>query len=81
MIIRKVNLVKKANENIFTYHPVSSSDVIMYDDTLTVKEVLDAIVDSVEQVENRLQGKNVYMKDSNGTVIQDESGTGLVEIL
>ena len=80
-IIKKINLVKKSGENIYAYHPASSADVIAYESSLTVKDVLDAIVDSVEQVENRLNSNSVYMTDSNGEIMRDESGVGLVEVL
>ena len=82
MVIRKVNLVKKEGTKSYNYYPTSSADVIMYEQTLTVQDVLDAIVDSVEQIENRLIPSNtVYMVDSNGEIIRDASGTGLVELL
>lgn len=82
MVIRKINLAKKSGENIVNYHPATSSDVVTYEDSLTVKDVLDAIVDSVEQIENRLIGTGgVYMVNNSGKIITDESGIGLVEIL
>lgn len=82
MIIKRINLVKKNGENVYNYHPASSSDVITYEASLTVKDVLDAIVDSVEQIENRLiNTSGVYMVNSNGEIITDESGVGLVELL
>lgn len=81
MIIKKINLVKKSGENLYNYHPVSSASVIMYEASLTVQDVLDAIVDSVEQIENRLASSGVYMTNSSGEIITDESGIGLVEIL
>ena len=81
MVITKINLLQKNGENVHKYYPASSSDVIEYEDTLTVKDVLDAIVDSVEQIENRLAGKSVFMCDKNGEIIRDESGIGLVELL
>lgn len=81
MVIRKINLVKKSGENVYNYHPASSADVIIYEESLTVQDVLDAIVDSVEQIENRLASSSVYMTNSSGEIITDESGTGLVELL
>ena len=82
MTIKKITLAKKEGDNVFSYHPASSADVITYTGSLTVQDVLDAIVDSVEQIENRLTNTNsVYMVDSNGEIIKDESGIGLVEIL
>ena len=81
MNVKKIKLVKKNGEDAYTYHPASSADVIKYGDSLTVQDVLDAIVDSVEQIENRLVSTGVYMVDSNGEIITDESGTGLVELL
>lgn len=81
MVIKKINLVKKSGENIYNYHPVSSADVITYEASLSVHDVLDAIVDSVEQIENRLVSNSVYMVNSRGEVITDESGIGLVELL
>lgn len=81
MVIRKINLVKKSGEDVYNYYPASSSDVIAYEQSLTVKDVLDAIVDSVEQIENRLSSSGVYMVNNKGEIITDESGTGLVELL
>lgn len=82
MVVKKINLFKKDGEDIINFYPASSSDVVKYESSLTVKDVLDAIVDSVEQIENRLVGANtVYMVDSNGEIITDESGIGLVELL
>lgn len=81
MVVRKINLVKKSGENIVNYYPASSADVIKYEDSLTVQDVLDAIVDSVEQIENRLASNSVYMVNNNGEIVTDESGTGLVELL
>jgi hypothetical protein len=81
MVIKKINLVKKNGENIINCYPASSSDVITYEESLTVKDVLDAIVDSVEQIENRLSSNTVYMVDKNGEIIRDAAGTGLVELL
>ena len=81
MIIRKINLVKKIGENAYNYYPASSSDVIVYEESLTVKDVLDAIVDSVEQIENRLASSGVYMVNSRGQIMTDEAGIGLVELL
>ena len=81
MIVRKINLVKKHGENVYNYHPASSSDVIIYEESLSVKDVLDAIIDSVEQVENRLSSTSVYMVNNKGEVITDEYGIGLVELL
>lgn len=81
MVVKKINLMKKSGENILNYYPASSSDVIVYEQSLTVKDVLDAIVDSVEQIENRLLASGVYMVDNTGEIITDEHGTGLVGIL
>lgn len=81
MVIKKINLVKKSGENVYSVHPASSADVITYEQSLTVQDVLDAIVDSVEQIENRLASSSVYMTNSSGEIITDESGTGLVELL
>ena len=81
MVIKKINLVQKHGENTYNYYPASSADVISYEASLTVQDVLDAIVDSVEQIENRLISNSVYMTDSNGEIITDESGVGLVELL
>lgn len=81
MVVKKINLVKKNGENTYNYHPASSADVISYEQSLTVQDVLDAIVDSVEQIENRLISNSVYMVNSNGEIITDDSGTGLVEIM
>ena len=81
MVIKKINLVKKNGGDIINCYPASSSDVITYEASLTVKDVLDAIVDSVEQIENRLVSNSVYMTDGNGNIIRDEAGTGLVELL
>ncbi len=82
MVAKKIKLVKKSGENTFACYPVSSADLIMYDETLTVAEVLNAIIDSVDQVENRLQaGKSLYLRDSNGAIMYDESGIGIVGIL
>ena len=81
MIIKKINLVKKSGENLYNYYPASSSDVITYEESLTVKDVLDAIVDSVEQIENILSSNSVYMVNNKGEIITDESGVGLVELL
>lgn len=81
MVIRKIDLVKKTGEDVVTYHPTSSADVITYEQSLSVGDVLDAIVDSVEQIENRLSSKSVYMVNSSGEVMTDASGIGLVELL
>ena len=81
MVIKKINLVKKNGGNIYNYHPASSADVIVYEASLSVQDVLDAIVDSVEQIENRLVGNSVYMTNNKGEIICDEFGTGLVELL
>ena len=81
MIIKKINLVKKSGENTYNYYPASSSDVITYEESLTVKDVIDSIVDSVDQIENKLARNNIYMVNSSGEIITDESGTGLVELL
>lgn len=81
MVVRKINLVKKDGGNTYNYHPASSADVIIYEASLTVQDVLDAIVDSVEQIENRLASSSVYMTNNNGEIIRDESGIGLVELL
>lgn len=81
MVVKKINLMKKSGKDVLNYYPASSSDVIVYKESLTVKDVLDAVVDSVEQIENRLASNGVYMINSNGEIITDESGTGLVEIL
>ena len=81
MIVKKINLTKKNDGEVCNYYPASSADVIKYEETLTVQDVLDAIVDSVEQIESRLISKGVYMVDSNGNIITDESGIGLVELL
>ena len=82
MVVKKINLLKKdSGGNIVNYYPASCADVIKYEDTLTVKDVLNAIVDSVENIENRLNRSGIYMVDSNGNIITDESGTGLVELI
>ena len=81
MVIRKINLVKKSGEDIINCYPASSSDIITYEGSLTVKDVLDAIVDSVEQIENRLVSNSIYMTNSKGEILRDEAGTGLVELL
>lgn len=81
MVIRKINLMKKSGENICNFYPASSADVITYEESLTVQDVLDAIVDSVDQIENRLSSNSVYMVNNSGTVITDNSGLGLVELL
>ena len=81
MVIKKVNLVKKNGGNVVTYHPASSANVITYESSLSVKDVLDAIVDSVEQIENRLISNSVYMTNSKGEILRDASGIGLVELL
>ena len=81
MVVKKINLAKKSGENVFNYYPKSSADVIVYEESLTVHDVLDAIVDSVEQIENRLANGGVYMTNNKGEIITDESGIGLVELL
>ena len=81
MVVKKINLVKKQGENICSFHPTSSADVIKYGNSLTVENVLDAIVDSVEQIENRLASSTIYMTNSKGEIIRDEAGVGLVELL
>ena len=81
MVVKKINLTQKNGEEVINFHPASSSDVIAYEQSLSVKNVLDAIVDSVEQIENRLSSDGVYMVDNKGTIMTDESGTGLVELL
>jgi len=81
MAVKKIELTKKVGSNKHSYYPRSSADVIVYDEVLNVKDILDAVIDSVEQVENRLQGRSVYMKDSTGKIVTDDAGTGLVEIL
>ena len=81
MVVKKISLAKKDGNNLVTYHPASSADVIAYGQSLTVNDVLDAIVDSVEQIENKLLSNSVYMVDSKGKIITDESGIGLVELL
>ena len=73
--------MKKSGENVYKYHPASSADVITYEESLTVQDVLDAIVDSVEQIENRLASSSVYMTNSKGEIMRDEAGIGLVELL
>lgn len=81
MTIKKTKLAKKVGKDIFCCYPETSANVVTYD-TLTVQEVLDAIIDSVDQVENRLNGsKNVYMRDKAGAILKDSQGTQLVEIL
>ena len=81
MVVKKINLTQKSGDEVINFHPASSSDVITYEQSLSVKNVLDAIVDSVEQIENRLSSNSVYMVDSKGEILTDESGTGLVELL
>lgn len=81
MVVKKINLVKKNGSDVYKFHPESNSNVIIYEDSLTVRDVLDAIVDSVEQIENRLASNSVYMTNSKGEIIKDEAGIGLVEIL
>jgi hypothetical protein len=81
MTVVKANLVKKSGKDIVVCYPASTSDVIKHDGTLTVKDVLDAIVDSVDQIEERMPNIGVYMTDENNKVITDESGTGVVALL
>ena len=80
MIIKKINLYKKNGENIYECHPASNANIITYDGSLNLKDVLDTIIDSVEDIENKLN-RSIYMTDSNGNIITDESGVGLVELL
>lgn len=81
MIVKKINLVKKSGGNTYNFYPASSSDIVIYEESLTVKDVLDAIVDSVEQIENRLASNSVYMINNKGEILTDETGVGLVELL
>jgi len=76
----KVELYKKNGNAVQNYYPKSSADIIDYNG-LSVEEVIDAVVDSVDTIENRLQGRSIYMKNSSGDIITDDAGTGLVEIL
>lgn len=65
MTIKKINLVKKNGEELYKCHPASSADVIEYEDSLTVKDALDSIIESIENIENILASNNITM--NNGT--------------
>lgn len=83
MAVVKASLVKKSGNDITTCYPASSSDVIMHDETLnlTVKDVLDVVVESVDVIEERLPNTGVYLKDANNNIVTDPSGTGVVALV
>ena len=83
MAVVKASLVKKSGNHKITWYPASSSDVIMHDETLnlTVKDVLDVVVESVDAIEERLPNTGVYLKDANNNIVTDPSGTGVVALV
>lgn len=81
MAVKKIELFKKSANDKHKYYPKSSADIIDYDESLNVKDVLDTVIDSVDKVENRLQSSVLYMHNSNGELLTDSAGTGLIELL
>jgi hypothetical protein len=81
MIVRKVRIAKKIGDDTYAYHPESDASVIIYEDNLSVKDALDSIVESIEEIENTLTSINVYMQDDDGSMLTDMSGVGLVRLL
>ena len=83
MAVVKASLVKKSGNDMITCYPASSSDVIMHDEALnlTVKDVLDVVVESVDVIEERLPNTGVYLKDADNNIVTDPSGTGVVALV
>lgn len=61
MIVKKINLVKKNGDKLYKCHPASSADVIEYEGSLTVKDALDTIIETIENIENILASNNITM--------------------
>ena len=76
----KVKLAKKINGTLQVIRPNTDAEVVVYDDSLTVKDVLDALVDAVDNIESSLYLDTVYITTADGSIVTDDGGTGTVAV-
>lgn len=76
----KITLFAKINNQLASVYPKTSADNVMYDDSSTVKDTIDSIIAEILRLENLLSIDSVYIRDSNGIVLDDGSGSNLVAV-
>jgi hypothetical protein len=75
-----ITLFAKINNQLASVYPKTSADNVMYDDSSTVKDTIDSIIAEILRLENLLSIDSVYIRDSNGIVLDDGSGSNLVAV-
>lgn len=76
----KITLFAKINNQLASVYPKTSADNVMYDDSSTLKDTIDSIIAEILRLENLLSIDSVYIRDSNGIVLDDGSGSNLVAV-
>lgn len=75
----KVVMMKKIGGEQINLYPKSSADNIVYDSTSTVKDILDALILEIQNLENVLSINSLYVRDGQ-TLLNDGNGNNLVAV-
>ncbi len=75
-----ITFYAKINNNLASVYPKTSAYNVMYDDSSTVKDTIDSIIAEILRLENLLSIDSVYIRDSNGIILDDGSGSNLVAV-
>ena len=76
----KFTLFAKINNQLASIYPKTIADNVMYDETNTVKDVIDSIIAEITRIEKILSIDSVYIRDNNNILLDDGSGSNLVAV-
>lgn len=80
-MVSKVTMQKKVGDQRVTLYPSTSADNVMYDSNSTVKDVVDALILEIRNLERVLSIDSLYIRDSDGeTLLNDGKGNNLVAV-
>lgn len=77
---KKVLLQRKIDGNVLVIHPQTSADQVMYSDDYTIKQIIDAVILELRNLEDILCINSVYLSDEYGNLLDDGSGTNLTVV-
>ena len=75
-----IKLAKKINGKLQILNLQTQADAVVYDESLNVKDTLDALVEAVDNLESSLYLDTIYITTSDGEIITDDGGTGAVAV-
>jgi hypothetical protein len=80
-VAKKVIMQKKVDGEVITFFPQTSADNVMYDSDTTTKEVIDALILEIKNLEKLLSVDSLYIVGDDGaTLLTDGNGNNLVAV-